>query len=131
MSRKRKLSQVSTTTTTTTDMIPPLRIPEHLLLTLKPHQIIGAQFLWKNIIKKKGCVLADSMGLGKTVQVIAALCGAFGCGTTIVPRAEPSSSESSSSKSSSSSSSSSSSGQRSSTKRSPVGNSRQSRSTKF
>ncbi|CAI2169219.1 16285_t:CDS:10 [Funneliformis geosporum] len=38
---------------------------------LKPHQIEGVRFLWKNIIMfNKGCVLAHSMGLGKTFQVI-------------------------------------------------------------
>ncbi|CAG8673342.1 14207_t:CDS:10, partial [Funneliformis caledonium] len=38
---------------------------------LKSHQIEGVRFLWKNIIMfNKGCVLAHSMGLGKTYQVI-------------------------------------------------------------
>lgn len=38
---------------------------------LKPHQIEGVKFLWKNIIMiGNGCILAHDMGLGKTLQVI-------------------------------------------------------------
>ena len=47
-----------------------------LFSILKPHQIEGIRFLWDHIItpKKdslKGCILAHSMGLGKTLQVCA------------------------------------------------------------
>ncbi|RHZ88595.1 hypothetical protein Glove_22g109 [Diversispora epigaea] len=46
-------------------------IHEHLATKLKEHQKEGVRFLWKNIIMfDKGCVLAHSMGLGKTFQVI-------------------------------------------------------------
>ncbi|CAG8445972.1 21919_t:CDS:10 [Dentiscutata erythropus] len=46
-------------------------ITDSLSKKLKPHQIEGVRFLWKNIVMfNKGCVLAHSMGLGKTVQVI-------------------------------------------------------------
>ncbi|KAJ3148930.1 hypothetical protein HDU86_007288 [Geranomyces michiganensis] len=45
---------------------------------LKPHQVDGLRFLWKNIIMVKqpggahaGCILAHAMGLGKTLQTIA------------------------------------------------------------
>ncbi|KAJ9065231.1 hypothetical protein DSO57_1021687 [Entomophthora muscae] len=42
---------------------------------LKPHQIDGIRFLWRNlIIKNNGCILAHSMGLGKTLQVIIFIC---------------------------------------------------------
>jgi SNF2 family DNA or RNA helicase/flagellar motility protein MotE (MotC chaperone) len=40
---------------------------------LKKHQIIGARFMWSHIAAEPGgfgCVLADFMGLGKTLQVI-------------------------------------------------------------
>ncbi|KAI8586694.1 SNF2 family N-terminal domain-containing protein [Geranomyces variabilis] len=59
---------------------------EHIFLAgflerhLKPHQVDGLRFLWKNIIMVKqpggshaGCILAHAMGLGKTLQVIAFL----------------------------------------------------------
>ncbi|CAG8453973.1 15682_t:CDS:2 [Acaulospora colombiana] len=46
-------------------------IHEGLASKLKRHQIEGVRFLWKNIIMfNKGCVLAHSMGLGKTFQKI-------------------------------------------------------------
>ncbi|KAJ1962992.1 hypothetical protein IWQ62_003357 [Dispira parvispora] len=39
---------------------------------LKPHQIEGVQFMWKNMVtfSGRGCILAHAMGLGKTFQVI-------------------------------------------------------------
>ncbi|KAJ3053703.1 hypothetical protein HK097_003591 [Rhizophlyctis rosea] len=65
---------------------------EHILLgrefawKVRPHQIEGIRFMWKNLIMMKhddrggngprhaGCILAHAMGLGKTMQVIALLC---------------------------------------------------------
>ncbi|EKX49058.1 hypothetical protein GUITHDRAFT_52900, partial [Guillardia theta CCMP2712] len=44
---------------------------------MKPHQIAGTKFLYKNLMTKhpnsivSGCILADEMGLGKTLQSIA------------------------------------------------------------
>ncbi|KAG0023593.1 hypothetical protein BGZ80_008918 [Entomortierella chlamydospora] len=49
-------------------------IPAFLATKLKPHQIDGIRFLWKNIVMfDGGCILAHSMGLGKTFQVVAFL----------------------------------------------------------
>ncbi|KAG0031263.1 hypothetical protein BGZ81_001552 [Podila clonocystis] len=46
-------------------------IPDFLLEHLKPHQIDGIVFMWKNVVMfDNGCILAHSMGLGKTFQVI-------------------------------------------------------------
>ncbi|XP_047316242.1 protein CHROMATIN REMODELING 20 [Impatiens glandulifera] len=60
-----------------------VRIPPSLSRKLKPHQIAGIRFMWENIIqsvtkvksgdKGLGCILAHTMGLGKTFQVIAFL----------------------------------------------------------
>ena len=58
---------------------PDLFIPKHLCSILKPHQIGGIRFLYDNIIQSLhsfqttpglGCILAHSMGCGKTIQVI-------------------------------------------------------------
>ncbi|KAI5079836.1 hypothetical protein GOP47_0005315 [Adiantum capillus-veneris] len=58
-------------------------IPTGLAKFLKPHQIEGVQFMWENCIESikkvkagdpgNGCIVAHSMGLGKTLQVIAFL----------------------------------------------------------
>lgn len=40
---------------------------------LKPHQVDGVQFLADNVRAERGCILADYMGLGKTLQVITAI----------------------------------------------------------
>ncbi|RLN86603.1 hypothetical protein BBJ28_00017315 [Nothophytophthora sp. Chile5] len=37
---------------------------------LKPHQLEGVQFLHAHVAAQRGCILADYMGLGKTLQVI-------------------------------------------------------------
>ncbi|EFA80683.1 SNF2-related domain-containing protein [Heterostelium album PN500] len=52
--------------------------PEHDILInsdigvfLKPYQMDGVRFLWDNIVvKEKGCILAHSMGLGKSIQTV-------------------------------------------------------------
>eukprot|EP01065_Artemidia_motanka_P014839 TRINITY_DN18667_c0_g1_i1.p1 TRINITY_DN18667_c0_g1~~TRINITY_DN18667_c0_g1_i1.p1 ORF type:complete len:1131 (+),score=275.36 TRINITY_DN18667_c0_g1_i1:70-3462(+) len=45
---------------------------------LRPHQVAGVQFLWdcvtgERIAGRNGCILADDMGLGKSIQAIALL----------------------------------------------------------
>ncbi|XP_053200393.1 helicase ARIP4-like [Panonychus citri] len=58
---------------------PPIYLRESLSKILKPHQIGGIRFLYDNLIGNlatfhkengSGCILAHSMGLGKTLQVI-------------------------------------------------------------
>ena len=57
----------------------PIYLPPHLADVIKPHQIGGIRFLYDNIIESLtkydqslglGCILAHSMGLGKTLQII-------------------------------------------------------------
>ena len=53
-------------------------IPPIIAQKMKPHQIEGAQFLWREITtvgeeSSQGCLLAHTMGLGKTMQTIAVL----------------------------------------------------------
>lgn len=57
---------------------PNLYIPKHLCPVLKPHQIGGIRFMYDNIVESLqhfqatpglGCILAHSMGCGKTLQV--------------------------------------------------------------
>ncbi|KAJ3682438.1 hypothetical protein LUZ60_015011 [Juncus effusus] len=60
-----------------------VRIPNSISVKLKPHQVAGIRFMWENVIqsvkkvksgdKGLGCILAHTMGLGKTFQVIAFL----------------------------------------------------------
>ena len=49
----------------------PVRIHGGFLKYMKPHQMEGVRFCWDLISKNKGCVLAHSMGLGKTLQMVA------------------------------------------------------------
>ncbi|KIV99677.1 hypothetical protein, variant [Verruconis gallopava] len=57
---------------------PEIFISPHIAPALKPHQIDGIRFMWREIVgtaddsdEPQGCLLAHNMGLGKTLQVIA------------------------------------------------------------
>ncbi|VFQ62592.1 unnamed protein product [Cuscuta campestris] len=66
-----------------------VRIPPSMSAKLKSHQVAGIRFMWENVIqsiknvksgdKGLGCILAHTMGLGKTFQVIAFLYSAMRC----------------------------------------------------
>ncbi|KAL0732506.1 hypothetical protein Bca4012_008715 [Brassica carinata] len=66
-----------------------VRIPPSISSQLKDHQVTGIRFMWENIVqsingiksgdKGLGCILAHTMGLGKTFQVIAFLYTAMRC----------------------------------------------------
>ena len=43
------------------------------VVTLRPYQQVGFQWLWQNLVAQTGCCLSDEMGLGKTLQTIALL----------------------------------------------------------
>ncbi|KAL8827332.1 MAG: hypothetical protein Q9170_007059 [Blastenia crenularia] len=49
-------------------------LPASIGEKIQPHQKDGVRFLWREIIEdhatKKGCLLAQTMGLGKTMQII-------------------------------------------------------------
>jgi SNF2 family DNA or RNA helicase len=45
-------------------------VPPYMYTKLLPHQKVGLKFLWDHIINNRGCILADYMGLGKTLQVV-------------------------------------------------------------
>ncbi|PNS15360.1 Protein CHROMATIN REMODELING 20 [Sphaceloma murrayae] len=53
----------------------PIHLIDSLAKTLKAHQIEGLQFLWREVMADgdDGCVLAHTMGLGKTCQAISFL----------------------------------------------------------
>jgi len=47
-------------------------INRHIASKLKPHQVDGVRFMWRELLNSKegrqGCLLAHTMGLGKTIQ---------------------------------------------------------------
>ncbi|EDN05403.1 predicted protein [Histoplasma mississippiense (nom. inval.)] len=55
---------------------PVIYLHRHIGARVKPHQLSGIQFMWRELIKdekRQGCLLAHTMGLGKTMQVISLL----------------------------------------------------------
>ncbi|EXJ93120.1 hypothetical protein A1O3_01677 [Capronia epimyces CBS 606.96] len=55
---------------------PYIYLHPHISKRIKPHQLTGIQFMWRELIedpKHQGCILAHTMGLGKTMQVISLL----------------------------------------------------------
>jgi len=48
-------------------------VNQHIAHDIKPHQIDGVRFMWTQIVsdenEMQGCLLAHTMGLGKTMQV--------------------------------------------------------------
>ncbi|KAG0243849.1 hypothetical protein BGW41_001038, partial [Actinomortierella wolfii] len=49
----------------------PIYFPPWMAKLLKPHQKEGVRFMWRNVVMMEGgCILAHSMGLGKTFQVV-------------------------------------------------------------
>ena len=51
---------------------PVIYLPREIGEHVKPHQLTGIQFMWRELIEAKkpqGCLLAHVMGLGKTMQV--------------------------------------------------------------
>ncbi|KAH8702556.1 P-loop containing nucleoside triphosphate hydrolase protein [Talaromyces proteolyticus] len=55
---------------------PTIFLHPHIGRRVKPHQLSGIQFMWRELVqneKHDGCLLAHTMGLGKTMQVISLL----------------------------------------------------------
>ncbi|EFC45393.1 predicted protein [Naegleria gruberi] len=50
------------------------QFPQMMLDKLYSHQKRGVKFLWENLAKGNGCILADFMGMGKTLQTASTLC---------------------------------------------------------
>ena len=50
-----------------------IKVHEHIAPRIKKHQIDGVRFMWNQIVtdekSMQGCLLAHTMGLGKTMQV--------------------------------------------------------------
>jgi SNF2 family DNA or RNA helicase len=48
-------------------------VNDQIARRIKPHQVDGVRFMWNQVVtdgkKMQGCLLAHTMGLGKTMQV--------------------------------------------------------------
>ncbi|KAK7894156.1 hypothetical protein LTR67_006859 [Exophiala xenobiotica] len=76
----KKFAQMTAEGTTITEPVnttePYVYLHPHIAQRVKPHQLSGIQFMWREIIedpKHQGCILAHTMGLGKTMQVVSLL----------------------------------------------------------
>lgn len=68
---------------------PIVYLDPHIASRVKPHQLKGIQFMWREIIedpRQQGCILAHTMGLGKTMQVISLLVTIAQCNQSKDPR---------------------------------------------
>jgi SNF2 family DNA or RNA helicase len=55
---------------------PKFKVHTQLSDRLKPHQRVGSQFVWSHVAAGnggRGCILADYMGLGKTLQLVSVI----------------------------------------------------------
>lgn len=48
-------------------------VHDHIAPKIKDHQIEGVRFMWNQIVVGQGCLLAHTMGLGKTMQIVTLL----------------------------------------------------------
>ena len=71
--------------------VPAMKVPLGLSRRLKRHQAHGAIWLWRHVMARQGCILADHMGLGKTVQVLALITASLGIGNASLQNGELSS----------------------------------------
>lgn len=62
-----------TMTTLPSNVLPHIPLPATVAQTLRPHQVVGVDFLWKALAEGGGAILADEMGLGKTLMTIAVI----------------------------------------------------------
>ncbi|KEF51024.1 uncharacterized protein A1O9_12908 [Exophiala aquamarina CBS 119918] len=66
-----------------------VNLDPHIAERVKPHQLEGIQFMWRAIVEDpsgQGCILAHTMGLGKTMQAIALLVTIAQCRRSGDPR---------------------------------------------
>ncbi|KAH8203387.1 hypothetical protein TruAng_002482 [Truncatella angustata] len=64
-------------------------VPENIARRIKDHQISGVRFMWNQIVvdikSRQGCLLAHTMGLGKTMQIITLLLTISGAAASTDP----------------------------------------------
>ncbi|KAK6081925.1 snf2 family helicase [Seiridium cupressi] len=64
-------------------------VPDNIARHIKDHQISGVRFMWNQIVMdaqvRQGCLLAHTMGLGKTMQIITLLMTIADCAASDDP----------------------------------------------